>query len=521
MGCLDATAAPGASLSTDSAICLLVPSIAATAPDVLDAVGLEEERRGRLRDVALAGPAAGLESPLGMSERAGVFQRLAGAGDIEHALAEVGHVDQRVRALPGSVTAAVVLGLALYSGEGYAGVLAKTFGQLAGGTRLPGEVPTANALSKARVRLDEAPLRALFQASAAAGPAPGAGSFAFGLELTAFDGTTLELAGEEALCAQFGVPTGGPRPLARVVTLVSVGSRRVVAAAIGGYHDSEQELCDRLAPDLRPGTLNLADRNFYSMRRWIAFAATGAHLLWRVKDGKCFPARVIEDLPDGSALVRLRESDGMRAKRGRDLGDAAVERLPDTIARLVEFDVHMVDAAGRRRTSRLRILTTLLDYEAFSATDLAGCYAERWQVEIAYLRLKTTLRGPGVRMRGHTPALVRQEIWAFLIVYNAMCDLAAEVAAMEGIDPDEISFVAVLRIVRDAVAGAATPCRNCGNPGPGGPDALTGAITAAPRNRTGRNRTSPRTARQRQTGHGSKATYTIEIVTSNLPKTDD
>ena len=118
--------------------------------------------------------------------------------------------------------------------------------------------------------------------------------------------------------------------------------------------------------------MNLADRNFYSIRRWIAFAATGAHLVWRVKGGKCFPARIIEVLPDGSALVRLRESDGMRTKRRKDTGDRAAERLPDTIARLVEFDVHVVDAAGRRRTSRIRILTTLLDHEAFPARELGS-----------------------------------------------------------------------------------------------------------------------------------------------------
>src|SRR5262245_29867891 len=55
-------------------------------------------------------------------------------------------------------------------------------------------------------------------------------STAFGLELTAFDGTTLELPAEDELIAQFGRPTGGPRPLARLVTLVSCGNRRVRAA---------------------------------------------------------------------------------------------------------------------------------------------------------------------------------------------------------------------------------------------------------------------------------------------------
>jgi IS4 transposase len=108
------------------------------------------------------------------------------------------------------------------------------------------------------------------------------------------------------------------------------------------------------------------------------------------------------------------------------------------VARLVEFDVAVTDLRGRRRISRIRLLTTLLDHQAFPARELAKAYAQRWQVEITYLRIKKELRGPGTVLRGRSPELARQEIWAFLIVYNALCDLAAHVAALEGIDPDEI-----------------------------------------------------------------------------------
>jgi hypothetical protein len=71
------------------------------------------------------------------------------------------------------------------------------------------------------------------------------------------------------------IPGGGVGPGA---------DRRALAASIGAYTTSEQELVDRLAGALRPGTVNLADRNFFSMRRFLAFAATGTHLLWRVEN---------------------------------------------------------------------------------------------------------------------------------------------------------------------------------------------------------------------------------------------
>jgi hypothetical protein len=338
------------------------------------------------------------------------------------------------------------------------------------------------------------------------------------VELTAVDGTCLDLAATEEVEKQFAVPSGGRWPQARLVTLVSCGTRRVRAASVGSYATSEQKLFDQLVPALGPGMLNLADRNFFSMSRWVTAAASGAQLAWRVKNGgRSLPAKVIDVLSDGSSLVRLRESDSMLAARRAAAGDRSLPRLPDTIARLVEFDVHLTDATGRSRTSRFRVLTTLTDHHAYPAQAIAAVYAERWQVELTYYRMKVTLRGPGVVLRGQTPDLARQEIWGLLVVYNALCDLAASTAAELGVDPDEISFVAVLRHTRAHLGTQTCRCR-CTRPGENATQALLTAITAHPRNRTGRQRTSPRTASQRRTERTRNVDYTIHIVTSNLPK---
>lgn len=392
---------------------------------------------------------------------------------------------------------------------------------LRGGTSMPGHIPSASALSQSRARLGETPMHRLFlQHAAAAPPTRGPGACAFGMEVTGFDGTCVQLAGDPGLIDAFGAPTGAKNPQARIVTLVTCGNRRITAAAIGSYVTSEQELVDQLAGALAPGTVNLADRNFFSMDRFTRFAASGAHLLWRVKNGaKALPARITERLPDSSHLVRLRESDGMRARRRTQGDDRAAERLPDTIARLIEFDVAVTDEYGKTRTSRIRLLTTLLDHEKYPAAALATLYAERWQVEITYLRLKKTLRGAGAVLRARRPELVRQEIWAFLIVYNLLCDLATDAAALDGIDPDEISFVVVLRLTR-ARLGADLPCTHCAHRPDQPRDALISAIAAAPRNRTDRNRTSPRTSAERNNGHTQKARYTLTIVESNLLKAD-
>ena len=83
-----------------------------------------------------------------------------------------------------------------------------------------------------------------------------------GLEVTAIDGTTMELARNDVLEDGFGTPADGARPLLRVTAHVRTATFRWISAAIGGYHDGENALADQLEDSFRPGILNLADRGF-------------------------------------------------------------------------------------------------------------------------------------------------------------------------------------------------------------------------------------------------------------------
>ena len=169
------------------------------------------------------------------------------------------------------------------------------------------------------------------------------------------------------------------------------------------------------------------------------------------------------------------------------------------------------------------MLTTLLDQEQFPAAEIAVLYAERWQIEIAYLHLKKTLRGARRVLRGQSEVLARQEAWAFLLVHNMVATVAARAAALAGIDPDAISFTAVLGLVR-AHLQADTCCPHCGRrPASSASDPLArllADVIAHPPNRTGRKRTSGRTPAERRTRHTEDAAYTIAITPSNLPEWD-
>ena len=206
----------------------------------------------------------------------------------------------------------------------------------------------------------------------------------------------------------------------------------------------------------------------------------------------------------------LHESDDMRTRRRNQAGDPRAERLPDTIARLVTFTVTATTRSGRTKTTRMRVLTTLLDHEAHPAWEIAALYAERWQIEIAFLHLKKTVRGPRRPLRGQSPEFARQEAWALLLIHNITATAAARAAGSAGIDPG---------LIRSHVT-AETLCRHCGHR-PASPLAsLNTAILALPRHRQGRQRTSGRTAAERRTRPTEEVTYIIDITKSNLPKWD-
>ncbi|HUZ55589.1 MAG TPA: hypothetical protein VMU94_24050 [Streptosporangiaceae bacterium] len=142
--------------------------------------------------------------------------------------------------------------------------------------------------------------------------------------------------------------------------------------------------------------------------------------------------------------------------------------------------------------------------------------------EVAFLHLKRTVRGTGRVLRGRSPELARQEARALLLAHNMIAALAARAAATAGLTPGEITFTAVLSLARAAIT-ADTCCPHC-RKRPTSQNApiasLDAAILALTPGRAGRQRTSGRTAAERQKWTSEPAEYTLTIVPSNLPKTD-
>jgi hypothetical protein len=350
---------------------------------------------------------------------------------VDAVLEQTCRVQRRVRALPSRVVVYLLLAGCLFAEQGYCEVWRRLTAGLGG---LPVASPAAAAMTQARRRLGPGPLRELF--FLLRGPHP-AGARWRGLLVVAIDGTIMTVADSPANLAAYSkhrcANGGSGYPQLRLLALVSCGTRTVVDAVFRPVSDGETTCAPLLLGSLRAGMLLLADRNFAAGFLTAQVAAAGADLLVRVRTGSTGPGLpVLRRLPDGSWLSRH--------------GGVPV--------RVIDVSWTVTTSAGRV-TSDCRLITTLLDPARCPAGDLAVLYHERWEVETAYLELKSTILGGRV-LRARTPGGIEQEIYALLVTYQALRTAIADaVSTAPGTDPDRASFTIALNTARDQVTQAA------------------------------------------------------------------
>jgi hypothetical protein len=403
------------------------------------------------------GASTGIDGKLTDHVSLGVLTRVVPRYIVDEVLTETGSREKRSRSLPAHLVVYFVLALALFH-DGYEEVLRK----LVNGLRfarvwsVDWTVPTTGAITQARQRLGSAPMKALF--ARVASPVATAGTPGAWLDrrrLMAMDGVMIDMPDTEENCDRYPKAIGGTRrpfPQMRAVGLSECSTHAIVAAAVGSIRTGERELAGQLLDSVSEDMLIIADRGFFSYQMWSDFLETGADLLFRAwSTMKLTP---VEVLADGTWIAEICKKSVQGGKTRILLDDIGDIRLATHIrVRVVEYQIsgHR-DTAGNSETFRL--ITTILDPKDASAEELANAYHQRWEIETAFHEVQVQLLNGG-GFRSKKPDMVEQEFWGLLVSHYAIRSFMHEAADTVDIDPDQISFIRTLNIIRRQVTDPA------------------------------------------------------------------
>jgi hypothetical protein len=386
------------------------------------------------RTAATLGEAARITDYISLGVVTSAFPEKA----IRTALAQTGKGSIRERELPAQVVMYYVIAQALFMQVSQREILRCLLEGVRWlfGPQVALKVTGKSGISQARSRLGWEPVKQLHdEVVKPIAIKQTRGAWYQNWRLVSLDGSTLDVADTKENRAAFGRP-GASRgrsayPQIRFVSLVENGTHVLFGTEMAGYAIGEVTLAKAALKRLQPGMLCLADRNFLGYELWRQAQATGADLLWRGK--KHLRLGRESELPDGSYLSRIYPSARDWRKKTNGIR-----------VRVIEYTLEGVPDAE----PSYRLVTTILDHNIAPAEELAALYHERWEIETALDELKTHLRGAQIVLRSKTAELVKQEFYGFLLAHFAVRGLMHEAALKADEDPDRLSFLHAVRVIR-------------------------------------------------------------------------
>jgi hypothetical protein len=281
------------------------------------------------------------------------------------------------------------------------------------------------------------------------------------------DGSSFSMPDTPPLQARFGQPSmqaeGCGFPVAHLLALFHAGTGLLLRVIASPLRTHDMRHAAVLHPELAEGDILLADRGFASFAHLALLFLRNLHAVFR-----CHQKQIVNFRIGRKHTSQRKGRKGMpRSRYVRRLGrwDQLVEYTkPTTKPKWMEEDAWATLPATLRvrelryltpqrgyRTRVITLVTTLLDPEAYPATELAKLYLSRWQIEVNFRHLKTTM-GMEVLHCKHVDGVLK-ELHMFAIAYNLVRLVMLEASRRQQVPLDRISFIDALRWLRDAKPG--------------------------------------------------------------------
>ena len=234
-----------------------------------------------------------------------------------------------------------------------------------------------------------------------------------------------------------GFPTG------RILACFCLDSGGLLSHRIGNKKSHELPLLRDQHSTFKQDDIFLGDKAFCSYYDLAKFKELGVDSVVPLARRKPISgAGCVKKLGDGDLLIHWKRPYHQKKKSiiSRDEWDQLPKEL---LLRQIKVTV----AQSGFRVVEYYIITTLLDDTLYSANDIADLYFRRWDVELFFRDLKTTMDMDILRCQ--TPEMIRKEIQMYFIAYNCIRCLMCEAAAEADVPVRLISFKGALQAMRN------------------------------------------------------------------------
>ena len=226
-------------------------------------------------------------------------------------------------------------------------------------------------------------------------------------------------------------------PVSRISLLTSLETGAVLDFSMGpfmGKGSGELNLARGLLNSLNTGEVLVGDA-FYMNYSFISLVQErGIDFVSIKKKNAKFIEISSQKISAEDRIIRIQ-----RVKK-RDsqfpwVSKAEYEEMPE-ILRLRETTVTL--KLNGFRTKKITIVSTILNYEAYTAQDMSDLFFARWNIETDLRNIKRILNMDFLKSK--TPGMVRKECWTHLLAYNLVRRVMLRIGRHHGIKARSLSF---------------------------------------------------------------------------------
>ena len=247
------------------------------------------------------------------------------------------------------------------------------------------------------------------------------------LQVFAVDGALLRTPDTPELRDHFGsgnTPSERqtPFPMLRLVALMNVRSHVILDAQLSPYRRSEMRLADEFLQQIPDHSVTLFDKGFWGAELLSSLSSAGSNRHWLIPAKKGLVCEEVSRYSQHDRLVRMKVSPQARKRN---------PALPSHWeVREVSYEIQ----------GKVKTVMTSLPVDTYNAKAVAKLYQERWEIELGFRDIKSSMQQNAMTLRSKKVELIYQEVWGLLLAYNVIRREASQAAVAFGRAPSDIRF---------------------------------------------------------------------------------